>query len=216
MNLGAGPAKSSNLSFKVGGESDPPTFPIPALVAGEIHIVQRNEVLGVAQNYLVTVEVDTNDAVIECNELNNKKTDAFTVSMAPLTFIRPPVTLITGEKIITAIIRLSPDLVVDSLTHTPIRPTTADEITFTATVKNIGAGSSSPAVLSFQVGGETYPPTFLVPELAPGETYTIERKLILGIAQSYLVTAIIDINDDVTESSEENNKATDKFIVVQS
>jgi len=107
-----------------------------------------------------------------------------------------------------------PDLVVETLTHSPDTPTTVDEITFTAVVKNIGAGTASSSTLSFRVGGETTPQMFSVPSLVPGQTYTAQRQLVLGVAQNYIVTAIADVNNDVPESNEINNQRTDTFTVI--
>ncbi|MCJ7688023.1 MAG: hypothetical protein MUO60_01650 [Clostridiaceae bacterium] len=106
-----------------------------------------------------------------------------------------------------------PDLVVFSLTHSPASPTTVDLITFTAVVKNIGTGSAGASTLSLQIGGESSPPTFSVPALAPGATYTVQRQLVLGLAQGYTSTAIADVDNDVTESDEANNQTTDTFSV---
>jgi hypothetical protein len=47
-----------------------------------------------------------------------------------------------------------PDLILESLTHNPANPTTADEITFTAVVKNIGNSSAGSSTLMFKIGGK--------------------------------------------------------------
>ena len=106
-----------------------------------------------------------------------------------------------------------PDLVISSFTHSPANPTTVDEITFTAVVKNIGTGSAGASTLSFKIGGESSPPTFSVPALAPNATYTVQRQLVLGVAQNYMNTAIADVDNNVTESDETNNQGTDTFSV---
>jgi V8-like Glu-specific endopeptidase len=193
-NAGLGVAGPSTLSFRIGGESSPPTFSVPNLAPGEAYTVQRQDQLGVAQNYRTTVTADVNNDVPESNEANNKQTDSCRVL--------PPSTT-------------SPDLTIETLTHTPGTPTTADEITFVAVVKNVGAGSAGPSTLSFRIGGESSPPTFSVPNLAPGEAYTVQRRLTLGVAQNYLNTVIVDVNNDVPESNEANNKQTDRYTVVE-
>ena len=107
-----------------------------------------------------------------------------------------------------------PDLVVSSLSHSPASPITTDTITFTAVVKNVGTGQADASQLSLKVGGETTPPTFSVPALAPGATYEVQRELVLEVgAQNYLVTAKADVNNDVAESNEDNNQRTDTFHV---
>lgn len=108
-----------------------------------------------------------------------------------------------------------PDLVISSLTHFPASPTTVDQITFTAVVKNIGTGPANASTLSFKVGGESIPPTFSVPILTPGATHTVERQSVLGVAQSYIITVTADVNNDVIESDESNNQRTDTVVVTQ-
>ena len=107
----------------------------------------------------------------------------------------------------------SPDLIITSLTHSPASPTTVDEITFTAVVKNIGTGLAGTSTVSFQIGGESSPSTFSVPALAPDATYTVQRQLVLGVAQNYGTSATADVNNNVTESDETNNQRNDAFTV---
>ena len=189
-NVGTGQADASLLSLKVGGETTPPTFSVPALAPGATYEVQRELVLGVAQGYLVTAKADVNNDVAESNEDNNQRTDTLSVAAAGVA-----------------------DLVVSSLSHSPASPITTDTITFTAVVKNVGTGQADASLLSLKVGGETTPPTFSVPALAPGATYEVQRELVLGVAQNYLVTAKADVNNDVAESNEDNNQRTDTFHV---
>ena len=110
--------------------------------------------------------------------------------------------------------RKLPDLVVESLTHSPSAPTTADQITFTVVVKNVGEGRARPSTLSFRVGGETYGKEFSVPSLGPGETYVVQRQEVLRIAQNYRNTVVVDYYYDVLESNEDNNMRTYDYTVV--
>ena len=106
------------------------------------------------------------------------------------------------------------DLIVATFTHSPANPTTETLITFSAVVENIGAGPSGTSSLEFRVGGETFPPAFAIPALAPGESFEVTRQETLGVAQGYLNTATADIDDDVAESDETNNVTTDSYVVV--
>jgi len=105
------------------------------------------------------------------------------------------------------------DLVIRDLSHSPTSPTTKTEIIFSATVKNIGNSTSGPNKLTFKVGGETFPDTFDVPALEPGETYMVQRKELLGVAQNYQNTVRADVNDAVSESREYNNQANQFYTV---
>jgi len=110
-----------------------------------------------------------------------------------------------------------PDLIVESLTHDPESPTTTDEITFTAVVKNQGQGSASPSTLELLVAGEIPGASgtqFSVPALAPSATYTVQRKKTLSAAQNYINTATADVNNVLPESNENNNITIDTFSIV--
>lgn len=107
-----------------------------------------------------------------------------------------------------------PDLVVESLTHSPSNPTTQTQITFTAVVRNMGTGQAGPSTVSFRVGGETPPGrTFAVPMLAPNQAFTVSRQEKLAVAQNYRNTVIADVNNDVRETDETNNQRTDDYTV---
>lgn len=106
-----------------------------------------------------------------------------------------------------------PDLIIESLTHSPASPTTVDTITFTAVVKNIGNAPAGPSILNLKVGGETFGQDFAIPELSPEEAFMVQRQEILSVAQNYRNTATADINNDVTESREDNNQITDDYTV---
>jgi sugar lactone lactonase YvrE len=111
-----------------------------------------------------------------------------------------------------------PDLIVDSMTHSPANPTTTDLITFTAVVKNIGAGSAGASTLMFTIGGETPGAAgtlFSVPALASGASSTVTRQATL-IAQNYRNTATADYPNAVTESNETNNTSIHDYYVVES
>lgn len=107
-----------------------------------------------------------------------------------------------------------PDLV-PTLTRSPLDPTTADLMTFTATVTNFGGDTAGPSVLNFRIGGETFGQDFAVPTLAPGASFQVQRQHTLGVAQTYINHANADTGDSVFESDETNNEATDVFVVTQ-
>jgi hypothetical protein len=191
-NVGVGTAGASTLVVKVGGESYGVEYSVPSLASGETFTVHRQITLSVAQNYRNTVTVDVNNDVSEKNEGNNVKTYDYTVVQAPL-----------------------PDLIVYSLTHSPTIPTTASQITFTAVVKNEGAGAAGPSTLVIKVGGESYGEEYSVPSLASGETFSVQRQIVLSVAQNYRNTVTVDVNNDVSESNETNNVETYDYTVIE-
>ncbi|MCK4791683.1 MAG: VCBS repeat-containing protein [Desulfobacteraceae bacterium] len=116
----------------------------------------------------------------------------------------------------TTPITAMPDLIVDSLTHSPLDPLITDLITFTAVVENVGNASSGSSSLELKIGGELSPLTYAVPSLDPGETHQIQRQETISSAGDYLITATADIYNDVAESEETNNDTTDVVSVNES
>jgi len=109
-----------------------------------------------------------------------------------------------------------PDLIVESLTHSPEEPITTDTITFTAAVKNIGTGQAGASTLMFKFGEETAGSTqtrFVVPALTSGSSHTVIRQATLT-AGSYMNTAQADFDNIVVESNENNNVTTDSYTVI--
>jgi subtilase family serine protease len=101
---------------------------------------------------------------------------------------------------------LKSDLIVESLTHQPENMLTTDNQIFTAIVKNIGNATSQPCKLRFKIGGESSPPEYQIDALAPGGTRQWKRQAYLNRAGRYVIKGIVDCNDDVVESDEDNNE----------
>jgi hypothetical protein len=86
-NVGSGAAGPSILALKVGGETNPKTFSVPALRPGQEKAVGRTEVLRTAQRYRNTATADFSNQVRESDETNNQKTDDYQVQgSAPAVF----------------------------------------------------------------------------------------------------------------------------------
>jgi hypothetical protein len=97
--------------------------------------------------------------------------------------------------------------------HSPANPTAADLITFTATVTNTGNQAAGASTLAFDIGGEAVGVLYDVPQLAPGESFSAERRIVL-IAQNYINRAVADHGGVVAESNEFDNEAIDEFTVI--
>jgi uncharacterized protein (TIGR02145 family) len=105
----------------------------------------------------------------------------------------------------TSVYSLQPDLTITGCTYSPLNPTTLDEITFSAVIKNIGNSTADASQLLFKVGGENTPPTFDIPSLDVDQTYSISRKLTLSRALNYQITVTIDPDNQISELNEGNN-----------
>jgi len=188
-NIGNAQATTSTLVIDIGGEPTPASYELPPMDIGTSITIQRMVDLA-AGDYMVMATADADDAILELNENNNTATDNI--------LVRAP----------------GPDLIVSSLTHSPTPPTIWDTITITAIVENAGNAAATSSTLAIKAGGETFPPTYPVPALLPGETFQVQRQLSLPVPNSYQVIATADVNDDVAESVENNNTAVDIFDVV--
>ena len=191
QNAGIVTCPASILSIKCGGESKPETYEIPPLKYKQIFKVIRKQQFNKPLRYRVTAVADSPKKIRECIEANNKKYIDFTVKKS------------------------CADLVVQRIHRTPVNPTTAEEITFTATVKNIGNATSRLCKLALKVGGESVPPQYSVPAMAAGATYPIQRKITLPHALRYLARATIDVDEVNSECDEDNNQKELIFTVIR-
>ncbi len=182
-NTGTEDAGASTATLKVGGESMPPEYEIPALDSGDTYTITREINLPIALTYLSRLSLDVNDDVDETDEINNEEELVFTVAQAP-----------------------QPDLIVQSLTISPEHPTVDDTITLTAVIENQGPGDADASIATLRVGGESVPPEYAIPALDFGDTYTIIREINLPIALTYLSRLSLDVDDDVNETDEANNE----------
>lgn len=116
------------------------------------------------------------------------------------------------------------DLIIESLTHSPAEPTTADVIEFSVTVRNQGTAAAGPfyVVVNTTKDGNPFETTtlggFLTGDpLAAGESRTLCCWRSTRAAGDYVQTALADfhtqaeLNNQVPESNEENNTGTDSY-----
>lgn len=96
-----------------------------------------------------------------------------------------------------------PDLIIQNITYSPTYPLKGAVVTFGVTVKNDGAGASRSCKLCIAFGREANPPTFDVPYLGLGDTFFVENSRIMD--NTTLVSIIIDFDQVVSESIEDNN-----------
>ena len=108
---------------------------------------------------------------------------------------------------------LLPDLVVQSLTHTPANPATGAPITFNAVVRNAGTATAVASIARWSVTPGPNAALEQIPALAPGETFAIQRQVTLNVAQAYVSTLEVDFTSLVLESNETNNTATENLTV---
>ncbi len=190
-NIGPTQAEASTLRLDVGGETNPPTYAIPAIDPDAVYTVKRQIALA-AGTYPITATADIYDTVTEFDENNNTTVEYMTVAAPPL-----------------------PDLVVSSLTHTPVNPVTTDMVFIRAVVQNTGITSSTASLLEIDVNGESTPAAYEIPPLLPMETCEIERQMNFMVPGTYQVSATADVNNDVAEAFEPNNTTTDTIHVFE-
>ncbi|QAA77296.1 MAG: hypothetical protein BIP78_1530 [Candidatus Bipolaricaulis sibiricus] len=95
-----------------------------------------------------------------------------------------------------------PDLVIQSITHSPTNPNLGQTITFTVVVRNQGTASAASSVVRVQGAGS--PSDQSVPSLAAGASVT--RTFTLPLTTSpETFTATADFYNQVAESDETNN-----------
>ncbi|HEX2212373.1 MAG TPA: CARDB domain-containing protein, partial [Mycobacterium sp.] len=209
-NTGAGTAlpSTARLTVSLDGSADGPVatrdVTVPSLAAGAAHVIEAVEAIGplAAGTYIVTVTADHPALVVEgdCCEANNSATETFTVADPP-------------------------DLTVASFTRSPAFPTTADAVTYTIQISNIG-GSTAPASSAqittgwsrqtetgdMEAGGSV---DFLeIGEIPAGDHLIIELPQGTLTAATHSASIVVDIANGIAESNETNNSLSLPSFVV--
>ncbi|MFC1660565.1 CARDB domain-containing protein [Gemmatimonadota bacterium] len=180
-NDGNATAGASVLRLRFTGTS----HNVPSLEPGQTFQVQQSAGTRLQGSYSVRAMADLDNTIEESNEENNEGGDTFTV-------------------------RGLPDLVVSSLTHSPLNPSSVDEVILTAVVRNDGNMTAGASVLRLRFTGTSHN----VPSLEPGQTFEVQQSAGTRLPGSYTVRAMADLDNTVEESNEENNEATHPFSVV--
>jgi PGF-pre-PGF domain-containing protein len=112
---------------------------------------------------------------------------------------------------------LIPDLTIKSLSWSPETPKTGENITFTATVRNIGSGASPIGKLKYNINGtnEVYSNILEVPALAEGGATQSTFFWTPGNEGKVEVTAMVDPDAVMPESDETNNQLKQTLAVTR-
>lgn len=139
----------------------------------------------------VRVIADSKKTVLESNEGNNVGTKTVKVN------------------------GLSPDLKVESISLSPETPKIGDAVTFTATIKNIGAGASPASKLKYNVNGTSQTNsgvlssgTLDIDSIAAGGATPITFIWTPTNEGNIEVTAVVDPDAAIPEGDESNNQNT--------
>jgi uncharacterized repeat protein (TIGR01451 family) len=109
----------------------------------------------------------------------------------------------TNNELKVLISSVTPDLIIKGITWAPLNAGIGDNITFTATIRNQGAGNSAAAALTYHIGA-AYQGSVSVPPL---EKQTETKVSFSSKADSFqiIVDMSVDPNNIVPESNEANN-----------
>jgi uncharacterized repeat protein (TIGR01451 family) len=131
-------------------------------------------------SYKVSVLLDCNNSVFETDELNNEKETSFSI--------------------------YAPDLIIQAIRWSPEAPAAGDGITFDVTVKNRGDLKAGSTNISYYVD-KTFMGRHSIEGIEAGTT-VIRSFTWVAPAASFIFTAVIDEDNEITESDESNNSRT--------
>jgi subtilase family serine protease len=184
-NKGMAQAGASGVQVRVGGETNPPVIPVPALNPSQQFKYTRKVTFNHGGNFIVTATADAGNAVVESHETNNVKKKTIRVKSR------------------------RPDLIISKANFSPGSPDTNSEITFWLFVKNIGQTRSEPSMSDIDI---TPKPAFSgyqgqpVPALNPGQEWRFSKKFTLDKPGNYTATIKADRDRQVDEANEHNNQ----------
>ncbi|MBI4188195.1 MAG: hypothetical protein HY529_03200 [Chloroflexi bacterium] len=139
-----------------------------------------------AGTHFVKAVADANKVIAEANEDNNEKTVIYPVPA---------------------------DLVVQAVTWTPANPSLSDNITFVVTVKNQGSVKAS----SFQIINYIDGVNVAAVPVESLDSGAADNKTFTWVAQagSHVIKAVVDPQEEVIESNEQNNEKSATFLVTR-
>jgi subtilase family serine protease len=183
-NVGQARADAFDVRVQVGGESNPPVIPVPGLNPNQEFRYTRTTAFDRTGNYIVTVTADAGNVLVESNEGNNVKKATIKVKPRP-----------------------KPDLVVTKINFSPGKPKAHEHITYWVFVKNNGPGYAQTCYLSITDSMNAYSiwSRVLVPALDPGREWRFEGPRQYNQAGTYTLKAVIDRENRIDETNEENN-----------
>ncbi len=189
-NAGSGPAPATRVDFAIGGAAAG-SADVPALAAGAQAQVSVNAGRKGQGSYAVTAVVDPANAVVEQNDANNSATAAarLVVAQAP-----------------------GPDLEIAGVTSTPPNPAVGAQVSFTVAVRNRGTTASGATVTRVAVGSTTLSAN--TASIAAGATASVSIPgTWTAAAGGATITATADATNQVAETNETNNTASQSIVV---
>lgn len=191
-NEGNVASNNTTLRFFVDGSALGPDVDVPGLEPGEDAIVTSGEAWSAAEGeHTISAFVDPGHEQDEADETNNERREDLTVE---------------------------PDdanLRVDEITVDPEEPEPGQDTTFTANVTNDGHSSAENATVRFLVDGEELS-NATIESLGAGESTELTSEAWNGSEGEHTVRVEVDVDDQVTESDEDDNTAEQTFAVATS
>jgi subtilase family serine protease len=172
-----GSSASGKFSMQCALDNSPPTIrEIQSIIAGGTAEFTVTPILSEG-THTVKILLDTNNEVSEINIENNKATYSFST--------------------------IASDLIIRSITWSPMTANTGDNITITAKVENIGLGIASDAIIALTIDG-TQTSTVNIAKIDGGATALADFSWTAREGEHNIeVTA--DTAQTITESNETNN-----------
>ncbi|HEV8359615.1 MAG TPA: CARDB domain-containing protein [Candidatus Thermoplasmatota archaeon] len=211
-NTGNASAGPFNVTFSVDDDLVG-TVEVPSLAAGNVTTVTSPPWNATAGSHQVKAVADANDTVNESDEANNERSTPLIVAEAS-NATQPPATPgsganatatnNTGQTAATNATTL-PDLSVRNFTIEPATPRPEQNVSFRATIANVGAGPAPAANLSVLLEGTSIA-SATVPLLGPGEEANVTLPNWTAVEGLLSLRAVVDPADVINESDERNNE----------
>jgi len=187
LNKGAASAPWHQAAIRVGGDPNSPPISVHVLAPNASQQISRQVTINQAGKFRVTFIADPSGSVTEINETNNSKYLDFTVK------------------------DILPDLTVVNPRVEPAQPTVKDQIRLTATLNNIGDIPAGAFKTGVRIGGESQPKSagsvgHLDVTTPQSQQYVVSRLWNTTRPGKYVVEFYVDVDDDVKEHNEQNNK----------
>jgi hypothetical protein len=196
-NIGNEASGPVNMSFSLKGK-DTKNYTIPALKPRQKFHVQRSAKYGTKGNRTFRVMVDTQNALSEMTKQNNAYSGSIRVLL--------PTDFDPGGS---AHCDIKPEIV------TAGKAKRNQFYPITVNVRQLGTKKSSSSIIRYRVPDENIEKEYMLPEILPGETYTVVYRIKWTSAGSKKFEVQVDPHHSIKGERHVNNKKEKSITVIQ-
>jgi hypothetical protein len=195
-NIGKEESEPVEMSFELKGKGTK-KYHIPALKPRQKFHIKRSAKYGTRGNRTYRIMVDTQNTLSEMTKKNNETTGSIKV-LLPTEFDPGGLAYCDIEPVIVTAGRAKRNQ------YFPI----------TVNIRQLGTKKSSSSIIRYKVPDENIQKEYMLPEILPGETYTVTYRIKWTSAGRKIFEVHVDPNQSIKDERKGNNKKESSITVM--